>query len=106
MLGMIAAGEAVAGESPYWNPKTETLERERLEALQLAKLGYQCEWAASRSPWYRRRFEAEGFDPGQLQSLDDLRRIPLLYRDEWMASQDAQPPFGEIPTIGAEGAIR
>jgi phenylacetate-CoA ligase len=103
---MIAAGEAVAGESPYWNPKTETLERERLEALQLAKLRYQCEWAASRSPWYRRRFEAEGFEPGQLQSLDDLRRIPLLYRDEWMASQDAQPPFGEIPTIGAEGAIR
>jgi hypothetical protein len=28
----------VAGGSPYWNPKTETLARPELEALQLAKL--------------------------------------------------------------------
>ena len=53
----------VVGESPYWNPKTETLERERLAALQLAKLRRQCEWAVARSPWYRRRFAEEGFDP-------------------------------------------
>ena len=93
-------------ESPYWNPKTETLGRERLEALQLAKLRRHCEWAAARSAWYRRRFASEGFDPGQLRSLDDLRRVPLLTRDDWMASQEAKPPFGEIPVVGGEGAIR
>ncbi len=96
----------MASESPYWNPKTETLARDRLEALQLAKLRYQCEWAAARSPWYRRRFADEGFDPGQLQSVRDIRRIPMLTRDEWMASQEAAPPYGEIPTIGGDGAIR
>jgi phenylacetate-CoA ligase len=96
----------VAGESPYWNPKTETLGRESLDALQLAKLRHQCEWAAARSPWYRRRFVAEGFDPSQLRRLDDLRRLPLLTRDEWMSSQASVPPYGEIPTIGGEGAIR
>ena len=56
----------MATESPYWNPKTETLEREQLEALQLAKLRRQCEWAAARSPWYQRRFAEAGFDPAQL----------------------------------------
>jgi phenylacetate-CoA ligase len=96
----------VAAASPYWNPKTETLARERLEALQLAKLRYQCEWAAERSRWYRRRFQEEGFDPGQLRSVSDVRRLPLLTRDDWMASQEAVPPYGEIPTIGGEGAIR
>jgi phenylacetate-CoA ligase len=96
----------VAGESPYWNPKTETLDRERLEALQLAKLRSQCAWAASRSPWYRRRFAEEGFEPSMLRSLADLRRLPLLTRDEWMASQEAEPPYGELPAIGSEGAIR
>jgi hypothetical protein len=30
----LALGGAVAGESPYWNPKTETLSREQLESLQ------------------------------------------------------------------------
>src|SRR5947209_14048967 len=96
----IIRDRAVSGESPYWNPKTETLGREQLEALQLAKLRYQCEWAAARSPWYQRRFASEGFSPGHLNSLDDLRRLPLLTRDEWMTSQEAQPPYGELPAIG------
>jgi phenylacetate-CoA ligase len=96
----------LASDSPYWNPKTETLDRERLEALQLVKLRRQCEWAAARSPWYRRRFAEERFAPAQLRSLDDLRRVPLLTRDDWMASQEASPPYGEIPVVGGEGAIR
>ncbi len=88
-------------DSPYWNPKTETLGRDQLAALQLAKLRYQCEWAASRSPWYRER--VAGVEIG---SLDDLRRLPFLTRDEWMVSQDAVPPYGQVPAIGPEGAIR
>jgi phenylacetate-CoA ligase len=96
----------VAAESPYWNPKTETLGREQLQALQLAKLHYQCEWAAARSPWYQRQFAEAGFEPSQLRSFDDLRRLPLLTRDQWMGSQEARPPYGELPAIGPEGAIR
>ena len=105
-VGYARAGVTVATDSPYWNPKTETLERERLVALQLTKLRRQCEWAAARSPWYQRRFVSEGFAPEQLRSLADLRRLPLLTRDEWMASQDAKPPYGEIPVIAGEAAIR
>jgi phenylacetate-CoA ligase len=96
----------LGSDSQYWNPKTETLERERLEALQLAKLRRQCEWAAARSPWYRRAFEQSGFAPDQLRSLEDLRRIEPLTRAEWMASQADHPPYGELPTIDGSGAIR
>lgn len=93
-------------ETEYWNPRVETMPREELEALQLIKLRRQCAWAAARSPHYRRAFADAGFDPEQLTSLDDLRRIPFLTRDEWMDSQAAHPPYGELPTIGPEGAIR
>jgi phenylacetate-CoA ligase len=96
----------VAAESLYWNPKTETLGRDQLQALQLAKLRYQCEWAAARSAWYQRQFKEAGFKPSQLRSFDDLRRVPLLTRDQWMASQEAAPPYGELPAIGPDGAIR
>jgi phenylacetate-CoA ligase len=96
----------VALDSPYWNPKTETLSRSEIEALQLAKLRVQVAWAAARSPWYRSRFAASGFDAGQLRSLDDIRRMPLLTRDEWMESQAAFPPYGSLPVIGPDGAIR
>jgi phenylacetate-CoA ligase len=106
MLDIVRGEETVAGESEYWNPKTETLDRERLDALRLEKLRRQCEWAAARSPWYRRKFAAEGFEPASLRSLEDLRRLPPLTREEWMNSQFEHPPYGEIPTIGGEGAIR
>jgi phenylacetate-CoA ligase len=96
----------VSGASPYWNPKTETLDRAQLEALQLAKLQFQLEWAAARSPWYGRVLSGAGVDASSMRSLDDLRRLPLLTREEWMSSQFDHPPYGEIPVIGAEGAIR
>src|SRR4051812_20911593 len=92
--------------SPYWNPKTETLPRGELDRLQLQKLRYQCEWANAQSPWYRERFRANGFNPVDLKTLDDLRRVPLLTREEWMDSQAEHPPFGRLPTIKPEQAVR
>jgi phenylacetate-CoA ligase len=92
------------GESAYWNPKIETLERQQLDALQLAKLRRQVAWAQARSPWYGRTLD--GFDVSDLRSLDDLRRLPMLTREEWMNSQFEHPPYGEIPAIDGEGAIR
>jgi phenylacetate-CoA ligase len=90
--------------SAYWNPKVETLGREQLDALQLAKLRRQVAWASERSPWFRRSLA--GFDVDELRSLEDMRRLPMLTRDEWMTSQFEHPPYGEIPAIGGEGAIR
>ena len=47
-----------------------------------------------------------GFDPEALRSVEDLRRLPMLTREEWMNSQADHPPYGELPTIGGAGAIR
>jgi phenylacetate-CoA ligase len=91
-------------DSPYWNPKTETLAREQLDALQLAKLRRQVAWAADRSPWFKRTLA--GFDVDELRAISDLRRLPMLTRDDWMQSQRENPPYGELPAIGGEGAIR
>ena len=93
-------------EAGFWNPKTETLARDDLRDLQFAKLRRLVEWAHARSPFYRRSFAAAGFSPDDLRGWDDVRRIPYLTRDEWMASQEAHPPYGELPTAGPEAAIR
>jgi phenylacetate-CoA ligase len=96
----------VVRNTAYWNPKTELLPRPSLDALRLAKLRMQADWAAARSPWYARTFAAAGFEPSQLETLDDIRRIPLLTRDLWMESQERLPPYGELPVIAPESAIR
>lgn len=98
--------EIAYGNSPFWNPKTETLPREQLTALQFAKLRRAVEWAESRSAFYRRKYQAAGFSSEQLKSFDDYERIPFLTRDEWMDNQAEFPPFGDIPVTGAPGAIR
>ena len=70
----------------------------------MAKLRRQIAWAKERSPWYRRTLA--DVDPDALRSLDDLRSLPMLTREDWMDSQFEHPPYGELPTISGAGAIR
>ena len=90
----------------YWNPRNETMPRESLTALQVAKMKRQLEWAAARSPFHKRRFAAAKFKPAQFKSLDDLRRIPPMTREEWMEAQAKTPPYGDLPAAPPEVAIR
>jgi len=85
-------------DSPYWNPKIETLARVDLERLQLAKLRRVVEWADS-SPHYRGNLTKPS-------TLDELRDMPFLTRADWMAGQDSAPPFGTLPVTGPDTAIR
>ena len=56
----------------------------RCSSLKLKRL---CEWAYAKSAFHRRRWEAAGFHPDQLRTLDDIRRIPFMTRAEWMDAQ-------------------
>ena len=92
--------------SLYWNPKNETLPRDQLRALQLEKLRRLCDFAYAKSGFHRRRWHAAGFDPSQLRTLDDLRRIPFMTRADWMDAQAEHPPFGPLLTVPQRNAIR
>ncbi len=92
--------------TPYWNPKNETLASEDLHRLQLHKLRALCEWARAESDFHGRKFKEAGFDPEQLKTLDDLRRLPIMTRAEWMESQAEEPLFGDLVTTSRDKAIR
>jgi phenylacetate-CoA ligase len=93
-------------ESPYWHPRHETMPREELEALQVRKLRRLLEWTTAQVPFHAKRLADAGVTPDSIQSLDDLRRIPFLTRDEWMQGQEEHPPFGPILAAPEETAIR
>lgn len=92
--------------SNYWNPRHETMPRAELQALQLRKLRRLVEWAIERVPFHRRRLAQAGIRAGDIRTLDDLRRIPFMTRDEWMAGQLEDPPFGSLLAAPPEAAIR
>ncbi|ODT70099.1 MAG: capsule biosynthesis protein CapK [Nitrosomonadales bacterium SCN 54-20] len=63
--------------------------RERLEELQLLKLGHLLAEAEVHVPYYRRLFAEVGFKAAQVSSLADLARLPLLDKPAIRANTEA-----------------
>ena len=93
-------------ESPYWNPRHETASRDELDALQVRKLRNLLEWTEAQVPFHAKRFADAGVTPDSVDSLDDLRRLPFMTRDEWMQGQLEHPPYGPILAAPEEAAVR
>jgi phenylacetate-CoA ligase len=93
-------------ESAYWNPRHETMPRERIEALQTRKLRNLVEWADANVPWQSKRLRDAGVTADSVRTLEDLRRIPLMTREEWMQGQLKEPPYGLILAAPTERAVR
>ena len=50
-------------ESPYWNPRHETMPRDQIEALQVRKLKNLVAWTERQVPWHAARLKAAGAPP-------------------------------------------
>lgn len=93
-------------ESQYWNPRHETMPREELAALQVRKLRTLLRWADTSVPWQSKRLRDAGITAEHVNSLDDLRRIPFMTREEWMQGQLDTPPYGPNLAAPPADAIR
>ena len=72
----------------FWNQYTETLPRERLDALHLHRLQALCHYAYERSAFYRAKFDAAKLKPGDIRSLEDFKRkVPLTDKSEFIDQQ-------------------
>lgn len=95
-----------APDAEYWAPELERMAPAAREAVILAKLRAQVQWAWERSPFYRRRWQEAGVSPETLERLDDLRRFPVVQKADVRAAQAAAPPFGDYLCIGPEEVAR
>jgi phenylacetate-CoA ligase len=93
-------------ESPYWNPRHETMPREEIDALQFRKLRNLLEWTEAKVPYQAQRLKAAGASADSINSLEDLRQLPFMTREEWMQGQIDSPPYGPILAAPEEAAIR
>lgn len=102
------SGGGIPPQKPiaYWNPKTELMSRDELSELQLRKLKSIVTWAYLESPFYRDKYTAIGFEPGDLTSLDDLTKLPLVTKRELLESQQRYPLFGDFTAAPQEMALR
>ena len=86
--------------------EVETWSRDRIEAYQLEALENQLERVAATSSHYRAAFQKVGFAPGALRSFDDLRRLPITRKSDYVKGLDLEPPFGTFRAVDVAQAAR
>ena len=69
-----------------YSPRYESINREELRQLQLERLQATVNRCHKNVPFYRRRLDDLGIEPEGLQSLDDLRAMPLTTKADLRAS--------------------
>ena len=60
----------------------ETMPREDLEAIILRRLKATIDRVYANVPFYRKKFKDSNFTPGDLKSLEDLKRIPFTKKED------------------------
>lgn len=68
--------------------------REQIQTVQLQRLQELLQAIIPRNRFWTQRFREAGLAPKEITCLDDLRKIPLCTKQEIVADQTAQPPYG------------
>lgn len=79
----------------------ETMPREALEAIQLRRLKATIDRCYASVPFYRKKFEAAGITPGDIQCLEDLQRLPFTTKQDLRDNY----PFGMF-AVPMENVVR
>lgn len=81
----------------HWDPEMQTMSRDAIEALQLARLRELVgKLAAGQAPLFGRKVAEAGITSAKdVASLDDLARLPLTRKQELRDSESEHPPFGD-----------
>jgi phenylacetate-CoA ligase len=86
----------VGGSSrEHFDPDREGRDPAARDAASLAQLKLQLERCYETIPFYRRHWDAAGFDPSQVSAWQDFTaRCPVIDKKMLVADQAEHPPFG------------
>ena len=68
----------------------ETMPEKKMKELQLERLKWSVRHAYDNVAFYQKKYDEAGFHPDQLKTLDDMRRIPFLKKQDMRDNY----PFG------------
>ena len=84
-------------------PFAKNISRDALFAHQ-DKLFKRMLVRAWQTPFYQRLWGAEGIEPGDINGLADLHKLPIYDKSDIMASIENKPPFGDFSGLESYGA--
>jgi phenylacetate-CoA ligase len=81
-MGAITMAEVGVDTRRYFHPQQETMPRERLAALQLARLNATLANAYANVPLHRKRLDAAGIGARRIERLADVARLPFTVKTD------------------------
>lgn len=67
----------------YWNPEAECMPAEELKKLQFAGIKSLVTELYGSNGFYRQKMESAGVTPDDLLSLEDMPKLPFMYKQEF-----------------------
>jgi phenylacetate-CoA ligase len=93
-------------EQRYWNPAMETLPHEKIQTLQLKKFKRLFEWAYDHSKFHRGLYDKAGIRPEDIQTFEDIRRVPTVEKSMMRDIQCKDPfPYGDALCVPLEEVV-
>ncbi len=65
-----------------WNEPYETMDREQMRELQGKRLQEMVERIYSKVPFYRKKMQEIGIEPGDVKGIDDLQHLPFTTKQD------------------------
>gem|GEM_PF-1148996 len=93
-------------ENRMFNPKVEVMPKEELRKLQERRLRAQLRRVYESSPLHHQRFREAGVTPDEIRGVEDLRRLPLVTREDLQrAVKDSGDFYGGRLCVPADRLI-
>ncbi|MCR4420671.1 MAG: hypothetical protein QHH27_09430 [Clostridia bacterium] len=91
----------------FWNEELETMPWEEVQRYWLGVLSRQLQYVKEASPFYRERLK--NFQPERLRSLEQMRELPFLTKEDVRSAQsaaDRDMPLGSLQTARTEDIVQ
>lgn len=102
---MTAVAARPAADAALWD-SAEAMDRAALRDLQLGRLRSQLQRLSEGDGFYAGRFRELGWSVADLRSLDDLARLPVTRKADYIASLGEAPPFGRFAAVSPDRIAR
>ena len=86
----------------FFDETLETMSREERTRLLTQKLRRIVGHAYEHSQAFQKKMKESGCTPEDIQSIDDLERLPIIRREDLIQAQKETPPFGGFEAMSKD----
>jgi len=90
----------------FWEREIETAERDKLRERQFSRIKELLSLVYEKNPFYRKKYTKAGLSPADINSLEDMAKLPFTTKGDFLEDQAKNPPYGTNLTEALSQYVR